>query len=121
MTDQPTAATVPASPADDGRFVTVTLGTPIKRGETTIESLTLRKPTAGELRGLSLQDIVSTDISAILTLTPRISSPPLTQFEADALEADDLTEIGGAIRGFFMTKTERAAIEAMLAEHRPKT
>ncbi|MDT8758250.1 phage tail assembly protein [Sphingomonas psychrotolerans] len=115
MTEQPAPA------AADKRFETVTLATPVKRGETTIADLMLRKPTAGELRGLNLSEIVSSDVTAILTLIPRISSPPLTQPEADALEADDLTEIGGVIRGFFMTRVERETLEAMLAEHRPKS
>ena len=35
---------------------TVKLETPIKRGETEITVVKLRKPKAGELRGLSLSD-----------------------------------------------------------------
>ena len=37
---------------------TVTLDTPLKRGEQLIEKVTLRKPMSGELRGLSLNDIL---------------------------------------------------------------
>jgi len=36
---------------------TVTLDEPIQRGEQRIESLLLRKPTAGELRGISLVEL----------------------------------------------------------------
>ncbi|PKP92247.1 MAG: phage tail assembly protein [Alphaproteobacteria bacterium HGW-Alphaproteobacteria-16] len=104
---------------DAGRFATVTLATPIQRGETKIAELTLRKPRAGELRGLALQDVIQTDVSAMLKLIPRVSTPPLTQDEADNLEADDLTEIAGAIRGFFMTGAEKQLLEAMMAEHQP--
>ena len=103
------------------RFETVTLAEPILRGETKIETLTIRKPRSGELRGLTLQDVLSTDVSAILKLIPRVSEPPLTAEEADNLEPEDLAEIGGTLRGFFMTQAERQAIEVMMAEHRPRT
>lgn len=114
--------TAPATEtAGDGRFVTVTLSNPVRRGETVIDAITLRKPNAGELRGLTLQDVMSTDVTAILTLAQRISSPPLVKHEVDSLEPEDFAEIGAVIRGFFMTKAEREVIEAMIAEHQPKT
>lgn len=111
--------TTPA--ATEPTFASVTLATPLVRGETTIDSLRLRKPRAGELRGLSLQDVITSDITTLLTLIPRISEPPLTGPEADALDPADLAEIGGTIRGFFMTAAERQVLEAMVAEQRPRT
>lgn len=102
-------------------FETITLGTPIVRGETSIEKINIRKPKAGELRNLTLQDILSTDVTALLKLIPRVTDPPLNQTEADNLEPEDLSEIGGTIRGFFMTKMELQAIDLLMAEHRPKT
>jgi hypothetical protein len=111
-----------AAPSQNpNRFTTVTLATAITRGTTEITCLDLRKPRAGELRGLNMQDVLTSEVSAVLKLIPRISSPPLTQDEADALEADDFAEIAGAIRGFFMTRGEMQAVETMMAEHRPKT
>ena len=102
------------------RFETVTLSEPVVRGEKRIESLNIKKPSGGELRGLTLQDILATDVAALLKLIPRVTDPPITQMEADQLEPEDLAEIGGTIRGFFMTKAEKQAIEALIAEHRPK-
>ena len=102
-------------------FQTITLATPIKRGDTAYETLQIRKPKAGELRGLSLQDVIGLDITALLTLIPRISEPPLTKPEADALETEDLHEIGGGIRDFFMTKAERSMLEAVIAQHQPSS
>lgn len=107
--------------ADSRRFETVTLIEPIKRGDLAIEKINLRKPRAGEMRGLTLQELISSDVSAILKVIPRISDPVLTPDECDKLDLADLTEIGGAIRGFFMTKGERQMLEAMIAEHQPKT
>ena len=37
---------------------TITLDTPLTRGETEITELRLRKPTSGELRGVSLADVL---------------------------------------------------------------
>lgn len=102
-------------------FETIDLAEPIVRGETTIEQLTLRKPKSGELRGLTLTDVIGTDIATILKLIPRISEPVLTDDECQNLDPADLNEIGGAIRGFFMTKAERQLLEAMLADYQPKT
>lgn len=118
MSDQ---AEIAAASANKNRFATVTLSTPIVRGETTIDKITLRKPKGGELRGLALQDILQTDITAILTLIPRISDPILIKDEADQLEADDLAEIGGTIRTFFMTAAEKTAVDNYIADLLPKT
>lgn len=99
----------------------VALSEPIRRGEQEIATLALRKPKAGELRGLSLQDVITSDITALLTLIPRIAEPVITPDEANGLEPEDLAAIGGTIRGFFMTKAEREIVEMMIAEQRPKT
>lgn len=105
------------APALDGsKFQTVKLMEPIIRGETSIDTLTLRKPGSGELRGLNLQNIYSLDVGTILTIVTRISTPSLTSEEADMLSPPDLMEIGGTIKGFFMTAAERAAMEAMIRE-----
>ena len=125
MTDtetQPDNVTAPAaSSAQANRFETITLVEPIIRGETKIETLILRKPKAGELRGLSLSDVIGMDIGALLKLVPRISDPVLTEDECLQLDPADLTEIGGTVRGFFMTRGERQMMEAMIAEQQPKT
>lgn len=113
----------PSAPAAETRplFENVTLSVPLQRGGTSISALSIRRPKSGELRGLSLQDIMTTDIVAMLTLIPRVSEPPLTADEANALDPADLSEIAGTIRGFFMTKGEKAVMEAMAAQYQPKT
>lgn len=115
------AETTPTPAQDANRFQTVTLAEPIRRGEQVIDQLTLRKPKAGELRGLNMQQLVTLDVTTVLQLLPRISDPVLVQDECNALDPGDLTEIAGAIRGFFMTAAERRMLEAMLAEQQPKT
>lgn len=109
-----TETTHPASSAGTSRFSDpIELVEPIVRGETRITSLILRKPKSGELRGLTLQDLLTTDVTTIIRLVPRISDPILTDAEARELDPADLAEIGGVIRGFFLTRAERALIEKM--------
>jgi len=108
-------------PAKIVRSDPITLAEPIVRGEQVIASITLRKPRAGEMRGLTLQDLLTSDIAAILKVVPRISDPVLTPHECDGLDPADLSEIGGTIRGFFMTASEKKILEAMIAEQQPKT
>jgi len=120
MADAAQAPETKSEPADAGRFASVTLSEPITRGETTITTITLRKPRAGELRGLNLQELINVDIAAILKVVPRISEPVLTSHECDQLDPADLAEMGGTIRGFFMTSAERELMQAMIAEQRRK-
>jgi hypothetical protein len=113
----------PSAPVAETRplLETVNLAVPIKRGETSFDAITVRRPKAGELRGLSLNDVMGMDIVAMLTLIPRISEPPLTADEANALDPQDFAEIAGTVRGFFMTKSERGMIEAVMTQYQPKS
>ena len=89
---------------------TVTLETPLKRGDQVISAVSVRKPAAGELRGVALADLLRLDVSALITVLPRITTPMLTAQDASALDLVDLAALGGEVIGFFMTKAERAAI-----------
>lgn len=86
---------------------TVTLDNPILRGDTQITDITLRKPKAGELRGLNLNDILNMDVNSLTVLLPRISSPMLTKDEARQLEPEDLLLLGGAVANFLLPKQLR--------------
>jgi len=92
----------------------IPLAEPILRGQQTIESIQLRKPKAGELRGLSIQELMNARTSAVLDLLPRITLPPVTQAEADNLEPEDLAACSGAIIDFFLTPADRKAVEKVL-------
>jgi hypothetical protein len=91
------------------KLVAVDLDNPIKRGETEIERLQLRKPQGGEMRGLQLVDVLKLDVKSLITLLPRITIPPLTVQEVERLEAEDLMSLGAEVAGFFLTKQEKAA------------
>jgi hypothetical protein len=83
---------------------TITLDTPIKRGEQTIDTVTLRKPAAGELRGTSLHALAMMEVEALSKIIPRISSPTLTAHEVAALDPADLMQMAGAVAGFLTPK-----------------
>lgn len=90
-----------------------TLEDGFQRGDETIRKVTLRKPSAGELRGLALQDLVRSDVGSILTLLPRISDPIMTEADANSLSPADLAECAGIVAGFFMTADQRAMLERL--------
>lgn len=86
----------------------VTLDRPIQRAGQTISSLQLRKPTAGELRGLSLVAVLQMDVDALATLLPRISAPVIHKPEVLAMDPADLLECGIQVSGFLQQKGDKA-------------
>ena len=106
-TTEDLAGTVPAAAVAPG---TITLETPLKRGDQSIDSITLRKPAAGELRGVALADLLRLDVAALITVLPRITTPTLTAQDVGQLDLVDLTALGGELLGFFVSKADREAI-----------
>lgn len=89
----------------------IELDEPIKRGEQTIDSVTLRKPQSGELRGVSLADVLQMQTDALITLIPRLSNPSLTATEVRQMDPADLVQCGGEIAGFLLTKRAKGGVE----------
>ena len=88
--------------ADDN---TVILDTPIRRGTTSIESITLRKPNSGELRGVSLAELLNMDVNSLVKVVPRISTPTLTAVEVTSMDPADLFALGAKVSGFLLQKS----------------
>jgi len=84
----------------------VTLNTPIKRGETVISEVNVICPNAGALRGVSLADVASSNVDALLVVLPRITYPNLTKEECNALELPDLVALAGKVIGFLSPNSE---------------
>lgn len=59
--------------------VKVRLSTPIARKGGDVTEVTLRKPKAGAMRGLKIEDLYSTDVNSLLVLLPRITEPQAPQ------------------------------------------
>ncbi len=99
ITEQPAST----SPAEE----VVELDTPIIRGEQRIARLTLRKPMAGELRGVSLIELMQMEVNALRKVLPRISSPSLTDIEVGRMDPADLVQCGVAVSGFLLQKRHK--------------
>jgi len=82
----------------------IVLEEPIKRGDTKITEITLRKPAAGELRGLKLTDLLHGDVNATIRLVPRISQPTLTEQDVAAMDIADLVLCADAVAVFLQKK-----------------
>lgn len=93
---------------------TITLDTPIKRGDTEITSVTLRKPLGGALRGVSLRELLDLDGNAIMKVVPRISDPALTDAEMTKVDGADLLQMGAAVASFLLPKGLLAEAEQRL-------
>jgi hypothetical protein len=86
---------------------TVTLDQPITRDGQTITSITLRKPLAGALRGLSLVSVLNMEVDALSTLIPRISEPVIHKPEVLAMDPADVLAAGIVVAGFLAQKADR--------------
>ena len=105
--------TYQVEPVKNPNEATVELDSPIVRGATTYKSLHLRKPMSGELRGVSLSDVLNLDVNALRKVLPRITTPTLTDVEVGRMDPADLVEIGTTVAGFLLRKSAKA--EAFLA------
>ena len=83
---------------------TLTLDTPIKRGESEIKEITLNKPNAGALRGASLRGLLDFQTDDLIKVLPRVTEPALTEFEANRLDPADLVQMGGVIASFLLPR-----------------
>lgn len=90
----------------------IELAQPIKRGQTEVKEITLRRPGSGELRGLKLADLVQGDVTAVTRLLPRITQPTLVDQEVAALDVFDLTRCADEIAVFLQTPPQKPAAEA---------
>lgn len=104
-----TTTTSPAAPVT----VTVALGAPIQRDGGPIESVIVRKPKGGDLRGTKLTELMAADVDAVAKLIPRITSPSIQHHEFFGLDADDLAELIGTVVGFFLNRAQREALQTM--------
>ena len=106
MTDQ-TTTNATETKAPEG----VTLDTPIKRGDQTITRVQVRKPNAGALRGLSLVEVLQMNVTALQTLLPRVTEPPLLKNEVATIDPADLVALGTEVVSFLVPKAQREAFQ----------
>lgn len=85
----------------------IPLERPIRRGEQTIESVKIRKPNSGELRGANLLDLGQMNVDALMKVLPRVTQPPLFQTECDGLDPADLMSMAVEVSAFLLGKRAR--------------
>lgn len=114
MNEPVTPPAPPSNAAPSPAREVIKLQHPIQREGGAIPTLELRKPKAGELRGLNIQSLMVGDVNTVITLLPRIAMPIITAHEAAQLEAEDLSEVAGAIMLFFMSSGNKAVVQDMM-------
>lgn len=104
----PTAATYQPAPVENPNEAIVELDEPLQRGNTTVSSVTVRKPMSGELRGVSLVDLLNLEVNALRKVLPRITTPSLTDHEVGRLDPADMVELGSKVAAFLVRKSVKA-------------
>lgn len=112
------AAAGAAAATDAGAAITehlkavgIPLDTPIQRNGQTITHVQVRKPNAGALRGLSLVEVLQMNVTALQTLLPRVTEPPLLKQEVATMDPADLVSLGTEVVGFLVPKAQREAFQ----------
>ena len=82
----------------------ITLEEPIKRGDTEITEIQIRKPKVGELRGVSLSQLMQMDVSELTKIMPRITQPTLTAEEIQNMDPADLIQVAIEVAYFLLPK-----------------
>lgn len=78
---------------------TVILNNAVEINGKKLKKISLREPKAGELRSLSMLEVVQLNTNALTILVPRISD--LTETDINNMGAADLLLIGAAVASFF--------------------
>ncbi|HEX8583048.1 MAG TPA: phage tail assembly protein [Allosphingosinicella sp.] len=107
MSTQPLEAT-PAQPA----YRSFTLDHDICVGDRVVQpagtEIKVRKPGAGELRGLTLMALSQLDYTSLETLAPRITTPTLQKHDVAAMDPADFMQLGGEVMDFLLPKAAKA-------------
>ncbi|WP_309692026.1 phage tail assembly protein [Sphingomonas sp. SORGH_AS_0870] len=93
---------------------TFTLDEAVKSGDTVLipagTVITVRKPGSGELRGLTLMALSQLDVTALHTLAPRITTPPIAK--GAVMDPADLMQFGGEVMDFLLPKAAKAMADS---------
>jgi hypothetical protein len=81
---------------------TITLDVPLKIGDLEIQTVQVRKPASGELRGLTMMALSQLDYAALETLLPRITIPPLEKTDIARLDPADFMQLGSEVMDFLL-------------------
>ena len=100
----------------------ITLDFPIDRGTSKVDKITLHKPNAGQLRGVSLRELLDMNTDAIVKVVSRVSEPQITPQEAAGkLDPSDLLQIGAALANFLLPPALKEQAEAEVSALQSQT
>ncbi|MFT8555401.1 MAG: phage tail assembly protein [Zymomonas mobilis] len=88
---------------------TVKLGYALIRGDQKFENIELRKPVTGDLRGLSVTQLLNTDVDQMCKFLPRITTPALMPSEIEKLPVGDFLSLAMKSLGFFTESQSQTA------------
>ena len=86
---------------------TVTLDVPLMIGDLKIETVQVRKPASGELRGLTMMALSQLDYGAVETLLTRITMPPLEKTDIARLDPADFMQLGSEVMDFLLPRSAK--------------
>lgn len=89
-----------------GKSTSIMLDQPIQRGKTAIDSVSIRKPSAGELRGVSMSKLIEMDVNSVMAVLPRVSEPALTAPEIAGMDPADLFAVSIHLASFFVRRAD---------------
>ncbi|MEM7270752.1 MAG: phage tail assembly protein [Pseudomonadota bacterium] len=88
----------------------VTLPQPIKVNGKTVKFIKLAEPTAGQMRGLMLSNVLQMETGTIIKLAPRITTPVLTEADVAALSPRNFAAVALGIVTLFIDPAEAASL-----------
>lgn len=91
-------------------MASVTLDRPLHRGGKEIATVQVRKPSSGELRGLSISALLNLDYGSLEKLLPRVTLPRLNAPDIAALDPADLVQLGSEVMDFLLPKQKKAEL-----------
>lgn len=78
----------------------VTLEDGIKRGDKEIKEISLRRPNAGELRGLKILDLINLDTNSLMNFIPRVTVPSINAQELNLMSPSDFVTLASEAVAF---------------------
>ncbi|WP_372395145.1 phage tail assembly protein (plasmid) [Azospirillum sp. HJ39] len=82
-------------------IITVPLAKPLTYGQDTLKQLQLRRPMAGDLRGIRLAGLSDMDVDVVTKIASRCCITVVTEAHLAELDPYDLVKVTEAVGGFF--------------------
>jgi hypothetical protein len=104
MADQPANSTIRKFTLD----ASITVGDQVVHEAGS--EIQIRKPAAGELRGVNISALISScDYAEVEKLAPRVTLPVLQRAHIAAMDPSDFVQLGGEIVDFLLPKAVKLA------------